>query len=875
MKASRKVTRRIFISQSAAVTAGTVVAAKLLPQIVKAAEAANEYRSDWGQSLDRVWLGPDLWANPMQDWQMKDGHVECVNAALDRNVHLLTHQVGAQRGNITMSVKIRRVGGGKLGSGKGSFGLRLGILGTLKDYPERHDYRNNLWPAPGSGFHIGLASDGSMFTGALNPGAKRSVLVDLDREAVELRVQVTPDGDAYKVDLTVFDAATQKQIGQSTVDKIPNAQLIGNIALVSNFGAPGGRGGGKAKAKAAQGETNFGTGQFSFSDWRVSGSKLTVNKGHTFGPILFSHYALSRGVLKLTAQMPPIGKDDTQTVRLQIKQGNGWKKAGEETIHPQARTATFRIENWDASKEVPYKLEYVFKSRGQSVLDEWAGTIRREPKDKPVLTVGDVSCNIHAIFPNTEFVNNMRKADPDLLAFVGDQFYESCGGYGVQRAPLEPAIVDYLRKWYFHGWTWRELTKDRPSLSLPDDHDVYQGNLWGEGGEGRKTTQEAGGYDMMADWVNVVHRTQASHHPDPYDPTPCKRGTINYYGPLTYGGVSFAILADRQYKSGPEGKVPKTDTERGDHVLGLNFDPKTADLPGLVLLGDKQMQFLRDWVTDWKDAEMKAIISQTIFTAMATTHGGPDGELRADYDANGWPQTPRNEALKIIRKAFAFHIAGDQHLPAVLHYGVDEHKDAGVAFAGPAVNVGYPRWWRPEKTGRNLKTGNKGTTGDFLDHFDNPMTVLAFANGADQPPKPMMEQVVAKTSGLGLVRFDKANQKITIDCWPYTTDPTKPGGQFPGWPVVIDVKDNYARKATAHLPTLEIEGTKKPLIEVTDEKTGELVYALRINGAKFQPHVFATGKYTVKVSEPESGRSKQLKGLSASASNSEKLKVKV
>ena len=36
---------------------------------------------------------------------------------------------------------------------------------------------------------------------------------------------------------------------------------------------------------------------------------------------------------------------------------------------------------------------------------------------------------------------------------------------------------------------------------------------------------------------------------------------------------------------------------------------------------------------------MKAVISQTIFTAMATTHGGERMRLVADYDTNGWPQS--------------------------------------------------------------------------------------------------------------------------------------------------------------------------------------------------------------------------------------------
>ena len=878
-KPARTVTRRRFIAQSSAAVAGTAVAAHCLPWFeARAATPAGAFRSRWDQDLDRVWLGAEYWANPLQDWRVAAGRIECTNAAPDRNVHVLTRQLGAQKGSLVMSVRVGRVGGGKL-PGKGSFGFRIGILGTLKDYPQLHDYRNNLWPAANVvSVQAGVTCDGGMFTNNVARIDQPKLKVDLNRESVELRLNVEPKGADYEMTLTVLDGASGVQLGQSSVSSLKPDDLIGNIALVANFpgmaGAVNAKGKAKAKAKGGGDGYNPGMGQFWFSDWHISGTKLVGDDDQGFGPILFSQYTLSGGVLKLTAQMPPLGDKDNQTVRLQTKQGSGWKTIGEEKIHPQARTATFRIANWDATKEVPYRLAYALKTAAGSEESYWTGTIRRDPEDKPVLTVGDVSCNIHTIFPNVPLVQSMSKLNPDLLAFVGDQFYESTGGYGVQRTPLEPAINDYLRKWYFHGWTWRELTRDRPSLSLPDDHDVYQGNLWGEGGDGRKTTQEAGGYDLPAEWVNVVHRTQTSHHPDPYDSKPCKRGTMNYYGPLTYGRVSFAVIADRQYKSGPEGKVPPTG-DRGDHVVNPDYDPKTADQPGLQLLGETQMKFLSEWVTDWRGADMKAVISQTIFTAMATTHGGGNGVLMADYDANGWPQTPRNEALKILRKAFPVHLAGDQHLPAVVHYGIEEHGDGPVAFAGPAVNVGYPRWWEPERTKRNRKSGNPKPTGEFLDHFGHPMTVLAFANGPYQPPRPVLEQVNAKTSGIGVVRFDKSKRTVTIECWPYSADVTKNGTQMPGWPVKIKQFDNYGRKTVAHLPSLKVSGIKNPVIELIEESTGELVYALRVNGQGFQPHVFSTGKYTVKVSDPDAGKSRTLKGIAASAGNKLLLEVKV
>lgn len=861
-------TRRTFLHRSATLAVTSLVASRL-PPLLHAGEPRAEFRSAWDRSLDRIWLGAEYWANPHQDWRVAGGRIECVNAAADRNVHLLTRQLANRSGTLDQRVRIGRAGGGPL-TGKGSAGFRIGILGSLKDYPELHDYRNNLWPAPIAGFDAGFTADGTLFLG--RPGATGAVKLDLARDAVELRLTVAPKDGAYEATLTAFDPATARQLAHTSQAGISGDALVGNLALVSNFsaGGPGAvnaKGKGKNKGKAADDGAGPGLGGFWFADWRVSGTKLTGGDEQGFGPVLWSQYTLSGGVLKLSAQMPPLGAQDSDTVRLQLKDGAGWKTIGEEKIHPEAGTAAFQIAPWDATRDAPYRLVYLLRQRGGPATEHfWSGTVRHDPVEQETLTVADVSCNIHAIFPNIPLVRSMATLNPDFLAFVGDQFYENTAGYGAQRAPLDKAMLDYLRKWYFHGWTWRDLMRDRPSISIPDDHDVYQGNLWGEGGEARKTTQQAGGYDMPAEWVNVVHRTQTAHHPDPYDPAPAKRGTLNYYGPLTYGRVSFAILADRQFKSGPEGKIPPTGG-RGDHSKDPNFDPKTADVPGLVLLGSKQEQFIRDWVLDWRGADMKAAISQTIFSAMATTHGGGHEVLMADFDANGWSQTPRNRALRELRKAFAVHIAGDQHLPAVVHYGIDTHRDGPVAFAGPAANVGYPRWWEPTKTGRNKQSGNPNLTGDFLDHFGSPLTVLAVQNGPYNPPRPIMEQVNAKTSGLGLVRFNKAKRTITFECWPYSADVTKPGTQMPTWPVTVSQVDLAARPPAAHLPTLKISGVRHPVVQVFEEVSGELVYALRLNAQTFQPHVYAPGRYTVKVGEPETGRMKTLPGLEAAVGN--------
>jgi alkaline phosphatase D len=228
-----------------------------------------------------------------------------------------------------------------------------------------------------------------------------------------------------------------------------------------------------------------------------------------------------------------------------------------------------------------------------------------------------------------------------------------------------------------------------------------------------------------------------------------------------------------------------------------------------------------------------------------------------------------------LRRAQAFHIAGDQHIPGVLHYGVDAHGDGSVAFAGPAVNTGYPRWFEPA-TAPWTQPKQAGVTGEFTDSFGHPMTVLAVKNGAVSPRQgDVLQFLDDKSSGIGMVRFDKARRKIRIECWPLLADVSQASTQMPGWPLEIDVRQNDGRKVTRHLPELNVTGVKQPLIEVTDEASGELVYALRATGPGFRPHVFAPGKYSVRISNPETGKSATLRNLEPTPDPSRRIAVKL
>ncbi len=542
--------------------------------------------------------------------------------------------------------------------------------------------------------------------------------------------------------------------------------------------------------------------------------------------VAFALYTHERGVLKLTAQLYPLKPGEPREARLEIQRdGRKWTEAAKTPVVFPGWSVHFRIENWDASRDVPYRVRH-----GETAIFE--GLIRRDPRDKPVIVVANMSCNSSRTTGlRPEIIENLKAQNPDLLFFAGDQTYRH---------------TEHTAGWIEFGLQFRDVIRDRPTITIPDDHDVGHPNLWGENGKRslRKDNSD-GGYFYPVEYVNMVQRQQTWHLPDPADPAPVQRGITVYFTRLRVGGVDFAILEDRKFKSGPEGKIPPQGP-RPDHINDPTYDPKTVDLPGLELLGDRQLRFLRSWGQDWTGAEMKAVLSQTAFCGAVHMHGKRDGRLLADLDCNGWPQTGRNRALEEIRRAWAVHLCGDQHLAVVVKHGIAQWGDAPFSFTSPAlVNTIYGRWWHPldEKPGPNpVPDSPLPWTGDFLDGLGNKISMLAYAN----PPDIADER--QRADGYGLVRFDKHTRRITFECWPRFSDVTNGGNaQFPGWPITVAMSDNDGRTPVAWLPELVFEGATNPVVQVIEENTGDILYAVRVTGSRFQPRVFSHGKYTVRV----------------------------
>ena len=496
----------------------------------------------------------------------------------------------------------------------------------------------------------------------------------------------------------------------------------------------------------------------STNDWWNRGvSKIIDMKVDRDKVIAFGIYTTSNNTLKLSAQLFPLYPKETRSVRLAIYQNDRWEEVQTQEVNELGWSAQFRIENWDMNQSYRYKLLH-----GSSASFE--GLIRKDPIDKKEIKLAALSCNSNKDRGDREnYVKNINALDPDLVFFAGDQSYDH---------------KEHTAAWLKFGIQFREVFRTRPAITIPDDHDIGQGNLWGENGKkSLRPDGNDGGYFFHPEYVKMVERAQTSHLPDPFHKEPLEQGIKAYFTNLVIGGIDFAIIEDRKFKSGPNGKIP-LQGPRADHILNPDYNPDDINLPELKLLGDLQLNFLKQWGENTDQNRMKAVLSATGFCGGAHLHGKQSNRLHADLDSNGWPQNGRDKALELIKKAGAVHIAGDQHLPTLIKHGITEFDDGPWAFVVPAIiNNYYSRWWWPEdeKPGKNAND-LLPWTGQYLDGFNNKITMHAYANPDSD----------SNGSGFGFIRFDTSSNEVTFECWPRNVDVTNEAAkQFLGWPLKV------------------------------------------------------------------------------------------
>ena len=856
-------------------------------------------------SGSRVWVGQNFYANRLLDWQIQDGRIESIEGRAEkpmRTLHVITRSLSESPGSVSMSVQTGPINEAGPPHVNTWTGFLIGAGGDHVDF--RISSLVHHWPAEDGGLIFALDGNGQIVARDNSTNEDRKgrndqftaedwpLIEPISSDGtvdpyttVTLTIEATPEGERYAV--TVKATSEGETLATAAYADLDPIHFSGNIALVSH------------NSPSLEGPGYW------FKNWHLSGTKVLEHPDRAFGPIMSTMYTLSDNVLTLTAQMPPLGESDNHEVSLELRTESEWQTAANTTIIDGSFTATFRVPEIPIDRDVPFRVVYQLRSADDELIPyHFEGVIRKPKLEDDEFVLASLNCqNISTLtgvvwnhstiwYPHNEITDALAHHDPDMLFFAGDQIYEG-GLAGIVRTPLDTANLDYQYHWYRFIWTFRDLMKDRPTIAIPDDHDVYHGNIWGAGGikaEGEfRPITDNGGYIMDPLFVNAVHRTQVSNLPPPYDPTPIEQDITVYYTDVQYGGISFGVVADRMWKSPPRKVLPEANVRNG-WPHNRDYDPTTVT--EATLLGERQLTFLEDWAGDYSgDTWMKVMLSQTLFSNLATLPEGfyNDGvvpQMRyaepgeyistdhtvGDMDSNGWPQAGRNRALRTIRKGFAFHVGGDQHLGSFVHYGIDEFGDGPNAFISPAIANIWPRRWFPPNPGNNRKAGAPENTGEHFDGFGNRMTVHAVANPVRNELEP--EALYNRVPGYGIIRFNRADRTITAEAWPRWVDPSTPDAtQYNGWPVVVSQESNYGRTPAGHLPLLEFSGTTDPVIQVIEDSTGEVVYTFRVQGASFRPQIFDTGStYTISVQATD-GQLRTIESLSVASDEQESINV--
>jgi hypothetical protein len=123
--------------------------------------------------------------------------------------------------------------------------------------------------------------------------------------------------------------------------------------------------------------------------------------------ICFAPYTVHNNILKMTAQLYPLKPDEDKVVLLEIRQDGRWKQIGRAKVIEDGWTAPFRVENWDTTKDIEYRLAHGKKAY-------YTGTIRKDPLDKETIVVvaftgNSISAQHGGDIPKTDIVENVKK----------------------------------------------------------------------------------------------------------------------------------------------------------------------------------------------------------------------------------------------------------------------------------------------------------------------------------------------------------------------------------------------------------------------------------------------------------------------------------
>jgi hypothetical protein len=197
--------------------------------------------------------GSEYRPNSLKDWQVSDSRMECLVSDENRNLQLLTRELGDQRGTLEMTVRVGFFNQTLSNRNNNWAGFSIGSKGEFLNYGNRAKLYN--------GIKIGVCTNGALFIGEPSPNHKNQEVINALPKGLDLKIVVTPIKNHYTIDFSTFDVSTGKVLASISKKQVTKDWLMGDLVLVSNF------------ESREPGKENNAKSVW-FEDWVIKGTKL-------------------------------------------------------------------------------------------------------------------------------------------------------------------------------------------------------------------------------------------------------------------------------------------------------------------------------------------------------------------------------------------------------------------------------------------------------------------------------------------------------------------------------------------------------------------------------------------------------------------------
>ncbi|WP_269242622.1 hypothetical protein [Flavobacterium limnophilum] len=221
-------------------------------------EGNERFESDFGDIETPTLAGSEYRPTALKDWQVSDNRIECLVSDENRNLQLLTRELGNQRGTLEMTVRVGFFNQALSHRNTNWAGFSIGSKGKFLNYGNRAKLYN--------GIKIGVCTNGALFIGEPSPNHKNQEVINALPKGLDLKIVVTPIKNHYTIDFSTLDIETGKVLASISKKQVTKDGLMGDLVLVSNF--------------ESRGKVNNAKSVW-FEDWTIKGTKLNSLENKT------------------------------------------------------------------------------------------------------------------------------------------------------------------------------------------------------------------------------------------------------------------------------------------------------------------------------------------------------------------------------------------------------------------------------------------------------------------------------------------------------------------------------------------------------------------------------------------------------------------